>query len=96
VCNNAGNVVGVAPVCACAIGYVQIGSSCLSKLPPIITPTGCNSNCTTCLDTTNQLCPVCASDAYHFGNGLCLSSCPYGFMEDSQYHLCFFDVEALT
>lgn len=39
---------------------------------------------------------MCASDAYHFGNGLCLSSCPYGFMEDSQYHLCFFDVEALT
>lgn len=30
-CNSAGNLVGVAPVCACAVGFVQIGQKCFRK-----------------------------------------------------------------
>lgn len=77
---------GNAPVCACANGFVQVGSQCLP----------CHPNCAQCSDTTNFNCPVCDTSAYQFGSGLCLSSCPYGYKEDKVYHLCHFDTDKLT
>lgn len=85
-CNNKGSLVGVPPVCACAAGYVQVGSQC--KV--------CHENCATCDDTTNFNCPVCDTAAYMFGSGLCLKACPYGYKEDQTYHLCHFDTTKLT
>ena len=55
-CDKKNNLVGIAPTCDCAAGYVNINSSC-SK---------CDSKCATCLDTSNSNCPVCSTNSYLF------------------------------
>ncbi len=39
---------------------------------------------------------MCDTKAYLYGSGLCVSSCPYGFMEEPKYHLCHLATEELT
>jgi len=55
----------------------------------------CHSNCHLCVDTTNINCPACSSSAFLLGGNECVSSCPYGYLEDSAEGLCHFDTSTL-